>query len=76
MPAPTAAERDKIEVSWLDIINAWDTIVSDLYATYGTAVDTVQSWLDFRRMIIGLMGRKTSMFAVSKALEAKAKTEV
>lgn len=70
MDAPTVGEeKEQIQLSWLEIVNDWDTIVSDLYATYGSAVDTVETWPDLRRMIIGLMGRRTSLFAVGKALE-------
>ena len=76
MPAPKPpSEGDGIAVSWADILGDWDTIVADLYATYGTSVDRVESWLDLRRLILGLMGRKTSQFAVGKALEYQKKNE-
>lgn len=76
MPAPKPpSEGDGFAVSWAEILGDWDTIVSDLYATYGTSVDRVESWLDLRRLILGLMGRKTSQFAVSKALEHQKKNE-
>lgn len=72
MDAPTVGEeKEQIQLSWLEIVNDWDTIVSDLYATYGSAVDTVETWPDLRRMILGLMGRRTSLFAVAKAFEYK-----
>ena len=77
MPAPTAdgadKDQDQIGVSWEDIVNDWDTIVSDLHATYGSSVDRVKTWPDLRRLILGLMGRKTSLFAVGKALEHQTK---
>lgn len=70
MPAPKpVGEGDGFTVSWTDILADWDTIVADLYAVYGTAVDTVWGWLDLRRMILGLMSRKESVFAVGKATE-------
>lgn len=70
MSAPTGSDdTDQLAVSWLEIVNHWDTVVADLFATYGSAVDAVETWPDLRRMIIGLMGRKTSIFAVTKAIE-------
>lgn len=76
MPAPKPpSEGDGIAVSWAEILGDWDTIIADLYATYGTSVDRVESWLDLRRLILGLMGRKTSQFAVGKALAHQKQNE-
>lgn len=76
MPPPKqTSEGDGIAVSWAEILGDWDTIVADLYATYGSSVDRVKSWLDLRRLILGLMGRKTSQFAVGKALAYQKQNE-
>ena len=76
MPAPKPpSEGGGIAVSWAEILGDWDTIVADLYATYGPAVDQVETWLDLRRLILGLMGRKTSQFAVGKALAHQKQNE-
>ena len=70
MPPPRQVEaEDGVRVSWLDIVSDWDTIVADLWAVYGSAVDAVSGWLDLRRMILGLMGRRESVFATRLAAE-------
>lgn len=78
MPAPRfqPAEDDdtsSFSVTWGEIIADWDTVEADLYATYGTVPDTVEDWPRYRRMILGLMSRPTSVFA-NRKMDTKRKT--
>ena len=61
MPPPNK-DPGGLHISWQEILASWDLIVSDLYAIYGSAVDTITSWLDLRRLILGLLARKESAF--------------
>lgn len=78
MPPPGGGKEgteEGIRVSWEDILAQWDVVYADLLAVYGMVVETVRDWPNFRRLILGLMGRKESVFSVTKALEYQARTE-
>lgn len=77
MPPPkqAAAEEAGFAVSWQDILGEWDTVYADLNAVYGSGLHHVSDWPNLRRLILGLMARKESIFATTKALEHRDRLE-